>query len=59
MDPKDGVATGFRDKRLQRSDWLRVKEGTGDRDLGHILFQDRRGLCWLEARALRTQVTSL
>jgi hypothetical protein len=46
MDAEDRVPLGFGDKRLHWSVRLRVKKWTGDRDLGHILFQDRRGLVW-------------
>jgi hypothetical protein len=49
-DPGSGRqgGEGFRDKRLHWSVCLRIKEWTGDRDLGHRLLQDRRGLCWPE-----------
>jgi hypothetical protein len=39
---------GFGDKRLQRVVRGRVKERVGDRDLGHILLQDRRAIFWPE-----------
>jgi hypothetical protein len=58
MDPEDGMAMGFGDKCHHRGVGGGIKERTGDRDLGHILFQDRRGLYWPAARALRTQDTS-
>ena len=46
MDAEDRVAMGFGDKRLEWSVGWRVKEWTGDRDLGHRLFQNRRAFFW-------------
>jgi hypothetical protein len=46
MDAEDRVAMGFGDKRLEWSVWCRIKEWTGDRDRGHILFQNRRAFFW-------------
>jgi hypothetical protein len=43
-DPEDGVAMGFSDKRLHRGLGGHIKERPGNRDVGHILLQDRRGV---------------
>jgi hypothetical protein len=39
---------GFGDKRLEWSVWCRIKEWTGDRNLGHILCSNWRPVFWPE-----------
>jgi hypothetical protein len=48
MDAEDGVAMGFGDKRFQRGVRYRVEERSRDRNLSHILFQDRHAFFWSE-----------